>query len=328
MFQLGVGSQMSIDDTKMQRLLDLASHWSGYISMALYFWPKAPGEASNATTVEKAMSVVDGILAQHSVVLQKVSFHIVVNAKRDDLQYPFNVLRNVAMSNVVTENVLLLDADLIPPPGSHDSLFRSFKTTPELMKDERALLVLPAFERKPLQNESETSLTAKDLPSTKEALLDQMKENPLLFDHFNIQTCVACQSRTNYSFWYGATQIYPVTFAIQYEPYVVFRMTAAVPPFWEHFTGFARDKVTWVEEMALAGFHFHVSPNMFLIHINHDYSKQAKRLIRPQILDEFAYHFEPYLKQVYGTTFWEPQDLVSWRQSRLQRYIKKTFVSE
>ena len=65
---------------------------------------------------------MDEILAQHSVALQKVSFHIVVvvNAKRDDLQYPSNVLRNVAMSNVVTEYVLRLDTDLIPPQGSQD----------------------------------------------------------------------------------------------------------------------------------------------------------------------------------------------------------------
>ena len=107
-----------------------------------------------------------------------------------------------------------------------------------------------------------------------------MNENPLSLVPFTIEKCPTCQSRTNDSFWYGTTTIYPVTYAIQYEPYFGVRMTAAVPPFWEHFTGFARDKVTWVEGMALAGFQFHVSPDMFPIHINHDYSKQEKRLIR------------------------------------------------
>ena len=63
------------------------------------------------------------------------------------------------MSNVVTEYVLRLDADLIPPPASHDFLLRSFKTTPELMNDERALLVLPALERKTQRNEAKTLLT-------------------------------------------------------------------------------------------------------------------------------------------------------------------------
>jgi Glycosyl-transferase for dystroglycan len=318
-------SQMSIDDTRMQRLLDLASCWSGYISMALYFWPKAPGEASNTTSVEKAMSIVDEIRAQHSVALRKVNFHIVVNAKRDDLIYPTNVLRNVAMSNAVTDFVLLLDVDFIPAPGSHDLLMMRFKTTPELMNDELVLLVLPAFERNQTGKDSEVSFTAGDLPASKGALVEQMKQNPFLFDQFHNKKCEACHGPTNYSVWYVAKEPYPVTHDMKYEPYFVVRVSPALPPFWEHFTGYGRDKVSWVEEMALGGFHFLVSPDTFVIHINHDYSKQQKRAIRPLILDEFVYHFQPYLKRMYGRTFWESEYLASWHKSLTRNYVRETY---
>ena len=289
-------SQMSIDDTKMQRLIDLASRWSGYISMALYFWPKAPSEASCTASVEKANSVVNRIFANFTDLLQNTTFHLVINAGRDDLPYPNNFLRNVAMRNVMTDYMLYLDADIIPPSGSHDSLLKRFKTTPELLNNEHALLVLPAFERKILENESAALLTSFDLPDTKDALLEQLEKNPSMFEPF-YSCCPELQGPSNYSYWYQAHEIYPVVYQNLYEPYYVVRMIDTVPPFWEHFYGFGLNKVSWVEEVATAGFRFYVSPDMFIIHINHERGNQGET---PYIRDEYEHQFKPYLERRYG----------------------------
>jgi glycosyltransferase involved in cell wall biosynthesis len=268
--------------------------------MSLYFWPDSPAEASRTASIEKAMSTVDGIQARYTVALQNVTFHLVVNAERDHLHYPHNFLRNIAMDNAVTDYLLLLDADLVPPPASHDALLKRFKTTPELANDERAVLVLPAFERNQVGNESETSLTAFDLPASKVELLEQMNQNPTLFDVFHPEW-VRCQGPTNYPMWYGANEIYPVKYRETYEPYFVVRRIDALPPFWEHFTGYGRDKYSWVKEVSVAGFHFYVSPDMFLIHINHDRSKQQDQTTeRSVIKHEYFQHFLPYLERIYG----------------------------
>lgn len=110
-------------------------------------------------------------------------------------------------------------------------------------------------------------------------------------------------------------------YKVNYEPYFVMKMSSAIPPFWEHFTGFGRNKISWVEEVAIRGYRFYVSPDSFLIHINHDYSKQDVQVVRPFIIDEYAHRFQVYLKNKYGKSLWEGDALSHWIQQKTLTYV-------
>jgi glycosyltransferase-like protein LARGE len=295
-------TQMVLDDLREQRLLDLASRWSGFISVAIYF---AIDTTFKISTLEEALQVIDRLRAKHSI-LETVHFHVVVNTGRV-VGYPYNFLRNVALNNAVTDYVMVLDADLIPPPNAHDTILQKFKTFPELMSDEKALLILPSFERLLLSDETSTSLTADHLPSTKVELLKQMEDNPGMLEVFLKTEWERCHRPTNFPLWFKSSQIYLVKYEFHFEPYYVIRKTPSLPPFWEHFTGFGFDKLSWVEEIAAAGYHFYVSPEEFLIHIQHGHSSQysSSRQIGNKSFYEYYFEFLPYVKNKYGTYLYD-----------------------
>jgi glycosyltransferase-like protein LARGE len=295
-------TQMVLDDLREQRLLDLASRWSGFISVAIYF---AMDTTFKISSLEEALQVIDRLRAKHSI-LETVHFHVVVNTGRE-VGYPYNFLRNVALNNAVTDYVMVLDADLIPPPNAHDTILQKFKTLPELMSNEKTLLILPSFERLLLADEKSTSLRADDLPSTKAAVLKQMEDNPGMLEVFLKNEWERCHKPTNFPLWFKSSQIYLVKYEFHFEPYYVIRKTPSLPPFWEHFTGFGFDKLSWVEEIAAAGYHFYVSPDEFLIHIQHGHSSQysTSRQIGNKSFYEYEFEFLPYVKKRYGTYLYD-----------------------
>jgi len=299
-------SQMSLNDLRIQRLLDLASRWSGYMSMTLYFPHSSAGEPTNLT-MEEAMRVVDELRANFSSSLRNVDFHIVVNRQRD-LDYPINFLRNVALNSARTDFVLVLDADFIPHANAHDMLLKEIKATPTLINDTKALLILPAFERFLMDNETETLVTALDLPPTKEAFLEQWEQNHDLYDEFHRERCGHCHRPTNFRLWYKTREVYKVSYRVSFEPYFVLRKSPTLPPFWEHFTGFGKNKISWIEEMAAAGYQFYVSPESFLIHIHHDYGTDRSGRYPRHILNEYRHFFQPYVIRRYGTHLYDSSD--------------------
>jgi glycosyltransferase involved in cell wall biosynthesis len=220
-------SQMVLDDLREQRLLDLASRWSGLISIAIYF---AHDTTFKASTLEEAMKVIDWLRAKYSIVLQNVHFHVVVNKGRE-IDYPINLLRNIALNNARTDYVLLVDADFIPSANAHDSLLLKFKIKPELMYDGKALLILPAFERRLGHDEKASLLTSNDLPSTKGSLLKQMEDHPERLDIFHKTEFEPGHKPTNFPLWYNASDMYLVKYQFHFEPYYVIRKSPTLPPF-------------------------------------------------------------------------------------------------
>jgi hypothetical protein len=200
-------------------------------------------------------------------------------------------------------------------------LLEHFKTTRELRDDELAVLVLPAFARKlpGIHGLVTRSMMADDLPPTKSDLLQRMKDFPGRLDQFHRYTMY-----TNHTRWYYTSEPYPVDDYLDYEPYFVVRRTAALPPFWEPFTGYGTDLISRVEEMAVAGFNFFVSPDSFVYQIGNDNHHDAKA-IRPYIADEYANEFQAYLRNVYGKSFWNDSSMVLWNESQKFLYVDKTF---
>jgi len=151
-------------------------------------------------------------------------------------------------------------------------------------------------------------VTAIDLPPTRKVFFKQWEQNDDLYDEFHRSNCRRCHRPTNFRKWYTTREVYDVSFELKFEPYFVVRKSPTLPPFWEHFTGFGQNKVSWVEEVAAAGYRFYVSPDSFLIHINHDYKNQPTKhggSLKDRIVCEYLEFFQPYVKRVHGTYLYD-----------------------
>jgi len=294
--RISVATHMSISNSaRFQRLLDLASRWDGYISVAIY--------TKQASEVTK---IIDSFIESHKQLFDdKLTFHLVVDNRidRDTEFYPNNFLRNIAMKHTLTDFVLNLDVDFIPSLHSHKKLQSHVK---RLDSNSLSIIILPAFERILSDNEDWATITSDDLPDTKKQLLKDMRANSTrIYTPFHHSYFSAGHGPTDYARWYKASDPYQVGYKKNFEPYYVVQKSTELPQFWEHFTGFGKNKLSWVEEMALVGYEFHVTPNAFLIHINHQHTKDNNvRVVRKEIFDEYSNSFCPYLTATYGEVYW------------------------
>lgn len=187
-------------------------------------------------------------------------------------------------------------------------------------QDDPWVLVLPAFERRLYNGEDETKISLDDLPSTKDVLLGNLITNRNRIAPFR-ESYSPGHGPTDYNKWYTSTKPYRVNFALNYEPYFVTTKKFNLPPFWEHFTGYGKNKQTWVEEIGVAGFNFFVSPTTFITHVNHNNDLQDERTVRTAMIDEYANTFQQYLVRRYGLKLWTDEDLAKWKVMNKRSYI-------
>jgi hypothetical protein len=84
--------------------------------------------------------------------------------------------------------------------------------------------------------------------------------------------------------------------------------------------------ISWVEELAVAGFNFYVSPDSFVYHVGHDLNNhEDTTTIRPYIADEYASQFQAYLKNVYGTSLWKESSRAFWNEGQKRIHVEKTY---
>ena len=209
----------------------------------------------------------------------KVIIHLVIDGRKpgDDgdtgLYYPHNILRNIAMEHTPTDLAFYNDIDFIPSANSHAMLLKHLSS---LHEDRPSVMILPAFERKLFEGEGESQIITQDVPFSKANLLSQLDSNFERIAPFH-ENYASGHGPTNYAKWYRAVEPYDVEHDLDYEPYfVVNKKKWDVPLFWEHFTGFGKNKQSWVEELAVAGFRFYVCPDAFIVHIDHSVDGQDK----------------------------------------------------
>ena len=115
------------------------------------------------------------------------------------------------------------------------------------------------------------------MPFSKANLLRQLDANFERIAPFH-ENYASGHGPTDYAKWYRGAEPYQVYYDLDYEPYcVVDKKKWDVPLFWEHFTGFGKNKQSWVEELAVAGFRFYVCPDAFIVHIDHSVDDQDER---------------------------------------------------
>ena len=316
---ISIATQMSTNNpARFQRLLDLASRWDGYISVAVY-------TKMSETGYSKLTEAVDTFIDTHGSHLKdKVAFHLVIDKRYNKASefYPNNLLRNIATEYTMTKLIINLDVDFIPSQNSHNQLLYQVS---KLKNPRRAVLMLPSFERQLADNEDWEKVTSSDLPTTKKKLLREMRRTnkKKVYSPFHHSFFPAGHGPTDFARWYKASDAYMVNYKKNFEPYYVVLKTDKLPQFWEHLTGFGKNKLSWVEEMALAGYEFHVAPDCFLVHINHSHpNSEPKREVRESILKEYSESFWPYLTEKYGKPHWNVDTFAQYDWKSLPNYAK------
>ncbi|XP_013171453.1 PREDICTED: glycosyltransferase-like protein LARGE2 isoform X2 [Papilio xuthus] len=107
-FDVTLVLQLSMD--RLQFLERLVKYWEGPLSAAIYL------SDCEVTKFESFIRDWSDTLSSR----KNIGYHLVF--KHDDVHYPVNYLRNVALENVNTPYVFLMDVDFVPMAGLYDHL--------------------------------------------------------------------------------------------------------------------------------------------------------------------------------------------------------------
>ncbi|XP_023942707.1 xylosyl- and glucuronyltransferase LARGE1 [Bicyclus anynana] len=243
-FDVTLVLQLSMD--RLQFLERLVKHWEGPLSAAIYL------SDCEVTKLESFIRDWSSTLSSRT----NIGYHLVF--KHDTLHYPVNYLRNVALENVNTPYVFLMDADFVPMAGLYDHL----RTATKLINPypQKKCLVVPAFE---------TQRYRASPPRYKRELMSRLSLQHAAGDvaPFRAREWPRGHRATNYVKWTTATAPYDVEWEADYEPYLVVHRT--VPKYDTRFSGFGWNKVSHSVELKAKGYSLTVLPDAFVVHTPH-----------------------------------------------------------
>eukprot|EP00934_Nitzschia_sp_Nitz4_P006868 Nitzschia sp. Nitz4//scaffold138_size62050//32350//33360//NITZ4_006390-RA/size62050-processed-gene-0.47-mRNA-1//1//CDS//3329535773//6858//frame0 len=185
--------------------------------------------------------------------------------------YPVNHLRNLALSNVRTTHVIYIDVDFWTSQGLYDILHTD-TIRQALWDDPQLALVLPAFmlfrQCREYRDCPENNIPA--MPHTPQQMLHLMsKHRGHIFDPTNR----GGHGSTRYSDWAhqetGTLLEIPCLTSKRYEPFLVFRYCRDLPPFQTQFSGYGKNKMTWMMQMVRRGYTFSQVGGVYLVHYPH-----------------------------------------------------------
>lgn len=227
------------------------NHWHGPISLAVY---------TNSTLVQVQSMMED--MHCHNVVVHALP------ANRPDEDYPVNELRNMAFHAVQTSHLVYVDIDFWVSSDLYRLLHQH---TEALRNDPQLALVLPAFALKrqcrtlhdcPLKN-------IPHMPLTKIHIMENLLNRTITaFDPTNY----GGHGSTHYAEWMDQSDVdlEPIDCVLsnRYEPYLVVRYCRNLPPFQSAFSGYGKNKMTWVMQLRRQGYRFS-QLNSFVCHYPH-----------------------------------------------------------
>lgn len=192
---------------------------------------------------------------------------------RDD--YPVNTLRNIALRGVKTSHVLYVDVDFWISQELASSL-QYPEVTQLLASDPKATLVIPAFQLdRQCQEWRECSeQNIPQMPHNLTELKEQILNKEVTrFDPTNR----GGHGTTKYKEWLRQNREDGVVLveidcflSNRYEPYLVFRYCKELPPFQESFSGYGKNKMTWVMQLRRMGYTFwQLGKGAFVVHYPH-----------------------------------------------------------
>lgn len=219
--------------------------------------------------------------------------------------YPVNILRNLALSNVKTSHFFYTDIDFMLSRDVESSL-----SSPEalaiLSKDPKQTIVVPAFMANAHCSDDYKDCIrpkASEIPSTKPELLRGMLKGDVKV--FDVETNPGGHGSTRYDVWMeqGPNTIatIPCLSSDRYEPYVAAQYCHEMPPFQESFQGYSSDKLQWIMHLHRRGYKLSQIGGAFVIHYPHklDEWKKKKTLmsdVRQERFETIFGSFKSFLK--------------------------------
>ncbi len=249
---------------------------------------------------------------------QRLTFIPYISKSTDErtLEYPINKLRNLALDQVTTSHVLVIDIDLIPSQNLDQAIFDSIDLAKERRADDDGnrgvdpldAIVVPAFERRILGEHSD----CKTIEECQEYLKDEtfipanmtelkkkiMSDECIVFQskinkdgHSDTETKAWLKSSYDESSSHSLRHIKCFK-TLRYEPYVVIPWCALEenekqiilrrpgprsPYYDERFLGYGKNKIQHIAHLRRKGYEFMVMPpSGFLTHFPHPISETKK----------------------------------------------------
>ncbi|GMI08318.1 hypothetical protein TrRE_jg2426 [Triparma retinervis] len=178
--------------------------------------------------------------------------------EEDPRLFPVNELRNLAIEAVKTTHYVYIDVDFYPS----DKILETILSPPAalvLASSYKSALVIPAFERSYLtcsprnydlsegeKREFQDCVSKLAMPSDMQDLKKQMKKR--MTRVFDGRFTSVPHSSTGYNEWFkqevGELRDIKCIDSDRYEPYLVLRKCASLPPFQPSFTGYGKNKAS------------------------------------------------------------------------------------
>eukprot|EP00850_Spirogloea_muscicola_P020195 SM000209S06374 [mRNA] locus=s209:144545:151960:+ [translate_table: standard] len=267
--QVGVPLEYQFDMASLDRLSALeamAEAWDGVLCVALY----VPSEVH----LPEAILLVSALhlrIERRERCRLDILFAMEVDQAVAAL-YPVNALRNIALSGISTELVILLDADFVPSDGLHQQLTQKedYEALLRATTQEKQLFVIPAFEMHGHVTE-EWDTVAKKIsgrPRNMDQLRTAWEERQVV--GFHCQHFPRGHQPTNFeTFLDRSTSVpYMVQYREYFEPYVLCSRKA-VPLYDPRFRGYGMNKIAHLYECAVKGMQFVVLREHFLVAAPH-----------------------------------------------------------
>jgi hypothetical protein len=221
---------------------------------------------SNTTTAKTRESIVKLGCDPNQLTVQTLD-------SNDELEadYPVNLLRTMALSAVRTSHVMYVDIDFWEAADLHD-LLKLPEVRGALALDPKQTVVVPAFQlnRQCREYRDCPDANIPQMPQNREDMLNALihrKGSP--FDPTNR----GGHGSTMYEKWIqqrsGDLLEIPCIRSNRYEPYMAFRYCHDLPPFQMQFSGYGKNKMTWVMQMRREGYIFSQLGGAFVVHYPH-----------------------------------------------------------
>ena len=199
-----------------------------------------------------------------------------------DKEYPVNYFRNEALAAVTTTHAVFLDVDFWPS----SDLFSTLNEMPirsKLAESALHAMNVPAFELMPQCPERPVDcpwIHVKRMPSVKDDMMQTYLESGNI-TAFNYYQNIDGHGSTRYDWWddqatSSTLREIECVKSNRYEPYLVVRVCRDLPPFQPVFTGYGKNKITWILHLRQLGYRLFQMGQAFVIHYPHKESKAKK----------------------------------------------------
>lgn len=185
--------------------------------------------------------------------------------------YPVNQLRNLALRNITTTHIVYIDVDFWTSDGMYDVLMGP-NITSAFLDDRKQALVIPAFQlfRQCAEWRDCKEENLPFMPFSIEELYDMLKRKR---GHMFDPTNTGGHGSTLYRDWLlqedGTLVDIPCLKSNRYEPFLAMRYCRDLPPFQEVFSGYGKNKMTWMMQLIRSGYVLSQVGGVFVVHYPH-----------------------------------------------------------